>query len=127
MARPHSTKHSKTERRGVVLPDGESASSLLARVLGEAVEHYPAVFEGRVSGADLSKFRARYGDLIPRFADESEKVKDQTVSRHVLRLGNREYPHMKLVLEENIVKDEFAFGVDAHGIVLGVDLASNRG
>lgn len=53
-------------------------------------------------------------DLIPRFSDESEKRAGDVTGRYVLRLGNKEYPHMKLVLEENILKNEYAFGVDTH-------------
>jgi len=32
----------------------------------------------------------------------------------VLRLGNSRYPHMKLVLEESILQNEYAFMVDTH-------------
>ena len=54
-------------------------------------------------------------DLIDRFTDECENPSgDRKVCRYVLRLGNRRYPHMKLVLEENILRNEYAFGVDTH-------------
>jgi CheY-like chemotaxis protein len=53
-------------------------------------------------------------DLIPDFSDESEERDGRTVGRYVLRLGNEKYPHMKLVLEENILRHEYAFGVDTH-------------
>ena len=53
-------------------------------------------------------------DLIPRFGDESEESRGRVVRRYVLRLGNSRYPHMKLVLEESILEDEFAFAVDTH-------------
>jgi len=53
-------------------------------------------------------------DLIAGFGDESEEAEGRTVCRYVLRLGNDRYPHMKLVLEENILKHEYAFAVDTH-------------
>jgi CheY-like chemotaxis protein len=34
--------------------------------------------------------------------------------RYALRLGNRNYPFMKLVLQEHLVAGEFIFGVDTH-------------
>jgi len=58
-------------------------------------------------------------DLISRFADEGEDSGEREVCRYVLRLGNVEYPHMKLVLEENILRHEYAFGVDAHDDLRG--------
>ena len=53
-------------------------------------------------------------DLIGRFSDESEITNGRRVGRYVLRLGNDLYPHMKLVLEECILRDEYAFAVDTH-------------
>jgi len=53
-------------------------------------------------------------DLLPRFGDESESREGRVVHRYVLRLGNSLYPHMKLVLEESMVRDHFVFGVDSH-------------
>ena len=53
-------------------------------------------------------------DLVPRFCDECDESAEPRVGRYVLRLGNSEYPHMKLVLEENILRNEYAFGVDTH-------------
>lgn len=43
--------------------------------------------------------------------------------RYALRLGNRKYPFMKLVIQEHLVNGEFFFSVDTHDN-LGVD-ASN--
>ena len=53
-------------------------------------------------------------DLIGCFADESEFSDGRQIGRYVLRLGNDLYPHMKLVLEECILRDEYAFAVDTH-------------
>jgi CheY-like chemotaxis protein len=53
-------------------------------------------------------------DLLSRFDDESEESGGRRVCRYVLRLGNSRYPHMKLVLEESILNEEYAFCVDTH-------------
>lgn len=53
-------------------------------------------------------------DLLGRFEDESEEGEGRRIGRFVLRLGNSRYPHMKLVLEESILKHEYAFTVDTH-------------
>jgi len=53
-------------------------------------------------------------DLVEHFSDESEITNGRRVGRYVLRLGNDLYPHMKLVLEECILRDEYAFAVDTH-------------
>ncbi len=53
-------------------------------------------------------------DLVARFSDESEPDGERKIARYVLRLGNSRYPHMKLVLEESILRGEFAFSVDTH-------------
>jgi CheY-like chemotaxis protein len=38
----------------------------------------------------------------------------QSCCRYTLRLGNRNYPFMKLLLQEHLVPGEFYFGVDTH-------------
>ena len=34
--------------------------------------------------------------------------------RYTMRLGNRNYPFMKLLLQEHLIAGEFFFGVDTH-------------
>ncbi len=53
-------------------------------------------------------------DLLERFGDEGENRRERYVHRYVLRLGNERYPHMKLVLEESILVEQYVFGVDTH-------------
>ncbi len=53
-------------------------------------------------------------DLIDQFDDESHYTENELSHRYILRLGNRSYPHMKLVLEEYLVREEFFFTVDSH-------------
>jgi CheY-like chemotaxis protein len=78
--------------------------------LGEA---YPGSSRWRAPKFDLSG-GGTAADLVPRFNDETERSDGRSVHRYVLRLGNARYPHMKLVLEESILQNEFAFMVDTH-------------
>ena len=86
--------------------------SLLERVLrvylrvawpGRESEKYPALPDAG-EGADL----------LPVFTDESKRDPGRESRRYVIRLGNRMYPHMKLVLEEYLLPGEFVFMVDTH-------------
>lgn len=72
---------------------------------GEEAEKAPRV---DLQGGECAR------DLVQRFSNESEVSEGRTIERFVLRLGNSRYPHMKLVLEENILRHEYAFGVDTH-------------
>ena len=74
---------------------------------------YPGAARWRAPSLDLSGGKSA-ADLVSRFEDESEVASDRRIGRHVLRLGNSRYPHMKLVLEESILKHEYAFAVDTH-------------
>lgn len=78
--------------------------------LGEA---YPGSSRWRAPKFDLTG-GATAVDLLVRFGDESEDEAGREAHRYVLRLGNARYPHMKLVLEETILQDEYAFMVDTH-------------
>lgn len=51
------------------------------------------------------------GEILGRF--QKEVIEGERV-RYALRLGNRNYPFMKLVLQEHLVPGEFFFGVDTH-------------
>ncbi len=56
-------------------------------------------------------------DPFEAFVDEtpeSDEDEDPPLRRYTMRLGNRSYPFMKLVLEEHIVRGEFFFSVDTH-------------
>jgi hypothetical protein len=60
-------KHQQSERRGVVFPDGETGSSLLRRILGEAAERFPRALAGALRPEDAKAFRSRYGAAVTRF------------------------------------------------------------
>lgn len=51
------------------------------------------------------------GDALDAFQDEKKFGK---MRKWTLRLGNRRYPFMKLVLQELLVRDRFFFAVDTH-------------
>jgi len=53
-------------------------------------------------------------DLLIDFTDESKEEADRTRHRWVKRIGNERYPHMKLVVEECLVPEEFIIAVDTH-------------
>ncbi|MFQ5843886.1 MAG: response regulator [Planctomycetota bacterium] len=74
---------------------------------------YPGSSRWRAPGVDLSGGETAR-DLISKFDDESGSEAEEGAARYVLRLGNDRYPHMKLVLEENILAGQFVFGVDTH-------------
>ncbi|MFY9345783.1 MAG: response regulator [Planctomycetota bacterium] len=53
--------------------------------------------------------------LLALFAKEiAETIPGFPCHRYTLRLGNRNYPFMKLLLQEHLVPGEFFFGVDTH-------------
>lgn len=46
--------------------------------------------------------------------DGDTAASPSSLDRYTMRLGNRNYPFMKLLLQEHIVPGEFYFGVDSH-------------
>lgn len=50
-------------------------------------------------------------EVLERFADERKVGK---LRKYALRLGNCQYPNMKLVFQELLVRDKFFFAVDTH-------------
>ncbi len=51
-------------------------------------------------------------DLFQR--EETQDASGRKSIRYAMRLGNRNYPFMKLVLQEHLVAGEMFFGVDTH-------------
>lgn len=66
----------------------------------------------RIKGFD----EAEDGDVFAGFVNESRvpEAGHAQLERYTLRLGNRSYPHMKLVLQEHVIPGQFCFGVDTH-------------
>ncbi len=46
--------------------------------------------------------------------EQVEATNGRACSRYTMRLGNRNYPFMKLLLQEHILHGEYFFGVDTH-------------
>ncbi|MHC4954621.1 MAG: response regulator [Planctomycetota bacterium] len=93
--------------------DGIPAATVRRAVEIYLDQAYPGSSRWRAPKMDLSG-SGTAENLVARFGDESEQQPDRLVRRYVLRLGNARYPHMKLVLEESILEDEYAFAVDTH-------------
>ena len=69
--------------------------------------------ENHRPGLDLSDETTDQG-LLANFVDESHYTEDELSHRHILRLGNSGYPHMKLVVEEFFVPGQYYIAVDTH-------------
>jgi CheY-like chemotaxis protein len=57
---------------------------------------------------------ASWQEVLGLFQKEVVEGEGRPCVRYTLRLGNRNYPFMKLVLQEHLVPGEFFFAVDAH-------------
>jgi len=89
-------------------------SEMLRRAIGlYAQEAFGDDWPETVQRAARIRGRA-YHQLLRRMTDESRMSEDSHHRRYVLRLGNRNYPCMKLVLEEILFDGEFFFLVDTH-------------
>ncbi len=53
-------------------------------------------------------------EILARFENETRRRGQEGLRRHVLRLGNPGYPHMKLAFQETLFPGEFFFTVDTH-------------
>ena len=70
-------------------------------------------------GGAMPKFGTRQidgpEDVLGLFQKEVvELAEGQRTVRYTMRLGNRNYPFMKLLLQEHLIAGEFFFGVDTH-------------
>lgn len=64
---------------------------------------------------DLSLPRSAGSDqVLSLFQKEELDENGHSTVRYAFRLGNRNYPFMKLVLQEHLVSGEFIFAVDTH-------------
>ena len=90
-------------------------SALTLQMVDKAV----SIYQDLAYGSVVPKKRAQpAGDgdgVLGLFHKEHvEKVPGHTCSRYSMRLGNRNYPFMKLLLQEHLIAGEFFFGVDTH-------------
>jgi CheY-like chemotaxis protein len=93
------------------------------------VAHRDEITREMVDSALAIYFRIAYGTQprnglreaagsapLDGFADETrrEEGDEEPLQRFCMRLGNRNYPYMKLVVQEHMVVGEFYFGADTH-------------
>ncbi len=52
--------------------------------------------------------------ILGLFQEDLAEDRGRSCRRYTMRLGNRNYPFMKLLLQEHLVAGEFYFGVDTH-------------
>ncbi len=103
----------------------EFSLGLLRRALAiyeeVAFQGQPCPQRPQLQGDDsdrLQQFLGAFEDETPRQENSSH--------RYVLRLGNLEYPFMKLVLEEHLIRGEFFLQVDTHDQMFKVSSAERE-
>lgn len=92
-------------------------SALTPAMLQKAIAIYQdlAYGSGRVRRPIDPPADACVDVLLAMFQKEAtEAIPGHPVHRYTLRLGNRNYPFMKLLLQEHLLPGEFFFGVDSH-------------
>jgi two-component system phosphate regulon response regulator PhoB len=91
----------------------------LTSLTEQMVDTAVSIYQDLAYGSVVPKKRAQpAGDgdgVLGMFHKEHvEKVPGYTCSRYSMRLGNRNYPFMKLLLQEHLIAGEFFFAVDTH-------------
>ncbi len=84
---------------------------------GAGSEHKArSMFVDEDSGDEKSVFLVFHEEtrLRPEARASSLIEPSNALQRFAIRLGNRNYPFMKLILQEHLVRGEFYFGVDTH-------------
>ena len=93
----------------------------LAALTHDMVERAVAIYQDLAYGDGVPTRRASSGPGVGaegplgRFHRErTERAPGHSCQRFSMRLGNRNYPNMKLLLQEHLVEGEFFFAVDTH-------------
>jgi two-component system, OmpR family, phosphate regulon response regulator PhoB len=92
-------------------------ATLTPELLQRAIAIYQELAYGPGRGRRLIECPPESGcdALLALFQQEAtETICGAPCHRYTLRLGNRNYPFMKLLLQEHLVPGEFFFGVDTH-------------
>lgn len=92
-------------------------SALTAEVLQQAIAIYQNLAYGAAAKPrkPVDASSKSLEDLIGMFQKEQiEPIPGYPCVRYWLRLGNRNYPYMKLLLQEHLVVGEYFFAVDTH-------------
>jgi CheY-like chemotaxis protein len=94
--------------------------TLLPATVRAAISFYLAIAYGNQARSrrapDLSTIEGQSAEAcLTLFQKEQvEPIPGHSCVRYSLRLGNRNYPFMKLVLQEHLLAGEFYFAVDTH-------------
>ena len=91
----------------------------LSALTEHMVDRAVSIYQDHAYGSVVPKQRSpQVGDgegLLGIFHKERlEKVPGHNCNRYSMRLGNRNYPFMKLVLQEHLIAGEYFFAVDTH-------------
>lgn len=85
------------------------------QMVEKAVAIYQDLAYGSVNAKKGAALDGDGGGALDLFhKDHVEAVSGYTCSRYSMRLGNRNYPFMKLLLQEHLIAGEFFFAVDTH-------------
>ncbi len=92
---------------------------LTLEMVAEAVSLYLDLAYGSASSGRMPELNlpadATPEQVLGLFSkDEQGGASPSSCLRYTMRLGNRNYPFMKLLLQEHIVAGEYYFGVDTH-------------
>ncbi len=90
-----------------------SRGEITAEMVERAIETY---FRLAYDTKPRKKFGGDDDDVFGPFVNETRTTDDgkACLEKHSIQLGNRNYPYMKLVLQEHMVPGEFYFMVDTH-------------
>ena len=90
-------------------------TALTPQMVDKAVSIYQDLAYGSARPKKRTQQVADGEGVLSMFHKEHvEKLPGHTCSRYSMRLGNRNYPFMKLLLQEHLLAGEFFFAVDTH-------------
>jgi len=88
---------------------------LTAQMVERAVAIYQDLAYGSIAPRKRAVPEGDGGGVLAMFQKEDvEAVSGHSCSRYSMRLGNRNYPFMKLLFQEHLIAGEFFFAVDTH-------------
>lgn len=96
----------------------------LAALTAETVAQAIRIYQDLAYGIGRPRRQQEATDALPAggieallalfHKEQQETVPGHPCHRYTMRLGNRNYPFMKLLLQEHLIAGEFYFGVDTH-------------
>ncbi len=86
------------------------------KLIEKAIQAYLEVAYGANEGSSIG-FQVSEKNPFSVFVDETPVPREpgeKVLHRYSLRLGNRDYPYMKLLLQEHMARGAYYFSVDTH-------------